>query len=314
MPTALHGLAPFHPARALARPPFLAAPASPSACRACPRTPHATPARVPGPANPFAKPRRPVAPLPAQGPFPMVVRCLASKCYVSNRHNDSFSSHGDEVQQKGCLFLERGEEHVLNITFTQNPLNGLVVIWDPSTPPPPGAPPGAGMAVGAETNCPPPACAGGVIPLFTPVLGGSYVSEWWQRAPRRHALRACAPLCPLNSSWGRRQQMDGGANRRPGSARPSARPHASAAAPFAEQVLVRGSHRSFRAPPASPAARPTHSSQTTSRPTTRPAPSRRCGASGSPHSSPATRRCSPRRRRARGSCRRGRWLPTTRQR
>jgi hypothetical protein len=143
------------------------------------------------------------------GPFPMLVKCIAaSGCYISNRHNDSFSSHGDEVQQRGCLVLAQGESHVLNITFTQvcdaaclladervrcthkrtrthtstppfarkrmqNPLNGMVAIWDPSQPVTEGSPPGSGIAIAADTNC--PACRGGVFPLFTPILGGSYV-------------------------------------------------------------------------------------------------------------------------------------------
>ncbi|GBF98703.1 hypothetical protein Rsub_11417 [Raphidocelis subcapitata] len=131
-----------------------------------------------------------------QGPFPMVIRCVAANgCYVSNRHNDAYSSHGDKVQQKGCLFLAEGEEQVLNITFTKNPLNGLTVIWDPSTPPPPGSPPGTGLAIGADMNCPPPACASGVMPMFTPVLGGSYLANYVQTA------NETSPVAPLRREW-----------------------------------------------------------------------------------------------------------------
>jgi len=111
----------------------------------------------------------------------MLIRCIASSgCYISNRHNDSWSSHGADVQQRGCLEMAQGDTHVLNITFTQNPLNGLVAIWDDASAPTPGSPPGSGVEIGSDTDCPPPACPGGIYPLFTPILGGSYVSgcDW----------------------------------------------------------------------------------------------------------------------------------------
>lgn len=64
---------------------------------------------------------------------------------------------------------------VFNITFTQNTLNGFAAVWDASAPPAsPHDPPGAGIQVGADANC--ASCPGGVFQLFTPVLGGTYVS------------------------------------------------------------------------------------------------------------------------------------------
>ncbi|KAI8475805.1 MAG: hypothetical protein J3K34DRAFT_456007 [Monoraphidium minutum] len=130
-----------------------------------------------------------------QGPFPMLVRCTApSGCWISNRHNDSWSSHGDKVQQRGCVQLSQGEELVFNITFTQNPLNGFAAAWDPRTHAP-GQPPGSGFAISADTNCPPPACPGGVYPLSTPVLGGSYLANFVQTE------NLTSPVAPLRREW-----------------------------------------------------------------------------------------------------------------
>lgn len=30
----------------------------------------------------------------------------------------------------GCMYLQFGEEYVMNITFTQNTYNGFTVVWD----------------------------------------------------------------------------------------------------------------------------------------------------------------------------------------
>lgn len=48
-----------------------------------------------------------------------------------------------QVPPRGCISLAQGESTELAFTFTQNPLNGLVVVWDPSGAAPKGAPPGA---------------------------------------------------------------------------------------------------------------------------------------------------------------------------
>eukprot|EP00879_Flechtneria_rotunda_P020350 GHRR01021401.1.p1 GENE.GHRR01021401.1~~GHRR01021401.1.p1 ORF type:complete len:336 (+),score=66.30 GHRR01021401.1:258-1265(+) len=132
-----------------------------------------------------------------QGPFPAKIRCTAPNgCYVSNRHNDNSSSHGDQVEaaQQGCLKMAQGDEHIINITFTQNPLNGLVMVWDPSTWEQ-GTTPGSGVQIMAETNQ--PAALDGIYILGTPVVGGVYLANYVQT----HNYSARQPAAQLRREW-----------------------------------------------------------------------------------------------------------------
>ncbi len=111
-----------------------------------------------------------------QGPFAMVIKCAStSGCLVSNRHNDSLSSHHLEVDpaQNNCMFLAANEAMTINATYTHNPLSGLVALWDPRAPVIAGQPRGAGLAIRSQTNC--PSCLGGIALMWAPALAGSYL-------------------------------------------------------------------------------------------------------------------------------------------
>lgn len=66
----------------------------------------------------------------------------------------------------GCLVLQPGQEYTMNFTFTQQPLNGFVAIWDPATWEN-DTTPGSGLQMLAETNA--PDTPGGIFLLPTPV-------------------------------------------------------------------------------------------------------------------------------------------------
>jgi hypothetical protein len=66
----------------------------------------------------------------------------------------------------GCLVLQPGQEYTMNFTFTQQPLNGFVAIWDPSAWEQ-GTTPGSGVQMLAETNY--PAAPSGIFVLPAPV-------------------------------------------------------------------------------------------------------------------------------------------------
>jgi hypothetical protein len=113
-----------------------------------------------------------------QGPFPMDLRCLAvAGCLVSNVHN-KWSSNAQAVRadQQRCVRMARGDVMTINFTFTQDPHAGLVMLWDSrAASDDPGATPGSGVAVRADTNC--PSCDGGVFTLWTPAVGGAYLAN-----------------------------------------------------------------------------------------------------------------------------------------
>jgi hypothetical protein len=73
-----------------------------------------------------------------------------------------------ELDTAGCLVLQPGQEYTMNFTFTQQPLNGFVAIWDPSAWEN-GTTPGSGVQLLAETNF--PSAPSGVFVLPTPVSG-----------------------------------------------------------------------------------------------------------------------------------------------
>uniref|UniRef100_A0A383VED8 Uncharacterized protein n=1 Tax=Tetradesmus obliquus TaxID=3088 RepID=A0A383VED8_TETOB len=130
-----------------------------------------------------------------QGPFPARIRCTApSGCWISNRHNDIWSSHGDEVEQaqQGCLVLQPGQEYTMNFTFTKQPLNGFVAIWDPATWEN-DTTPGSGLQMLAETNA--PDTPGGIFLLPTPVLGGTYLANFVE------THNQSAPAAKLRHEW-----------------------------------------------------------------------------------------------------------------
>jgi hypothetical protein len=64
------------------------------------------------------------------------------------------------------MLLQRGEEYVLNLTFTQNIANGLTVVWDAASWRP-DTTPGSGFQILSQTNA--PSAADGVFVLPTPV-------------------------------------------------------------------------------------------------------------------------------------------------
>lgn len=64
--------------------------------------------------------------------------------------------------------LQLGQEYTMNFTFTQQPMNGFVALWDPAAWED-GTTPGSGVQLLAETNF--PAAPSGVFVLPTPVSG-----------------------------------------------------------------------------------------------------------------------------------------------
>jgi hypothetical protein len=66
----------------------------------------------------------------------------------------------------GCLVLQPGQEYTMNFTFTQQPMNGFVAIWDPAAWEN-GTTPGSGVQLLAETNF--PASPSGIFVLPTTV-------------------------------------------------------------------------------------------------------------------------------------------------
>ena len=110
------------------------------------------------------------------GPFPMTIKCTSrSGCLVSNVHNRwSSNANAVDARQQRCFQLESQAQYTINFTFTQDPRAGLILVWDPSASDP-AETPQSGAAVRADTNC--PTCAGGVLPLWTPLLGGVYLAN-----------------------------------------------------------------------------------------------------------------------------------------
>lgn len=130
-----------------------------------------------------------------QGPFPMTIKCTAETgCFISNRHSLQWSSNAAMVQtaQQRCLELQPNEIYTINITFTQNPLDGLYMIWDPLQYLP-GTTPGSGVQIKSDQSC--PECMDGTTPLWTPVLGGVYLANLVQTD------NYTSPKAPFRNEW-----------------------------------------------------------------------------------------------------------------